>query len=134
MPSLQPCASPRCPTLVRAGHCPAHASQREARRGSASQRGYDWRWQRYARWFKNTHPLCGDADPDAYACDDSQCRRSGRVTPVVGPRQGVVHHIRGHRGADDPLFMDPRNHMSLCARCHNQVTDEGDFGRSEGRR
>lgn len=131
MPSapLRPCATPACPTLVRAGHCPVHASQREARRGSASARGYNWAWAKYALWFKNTHPLCGDAEPHAYFCDASECRKAGRITPVVGPRQGAVHHIRGHNGRNDPEFMNPRNHMSLCLQCHNKVTDEGDFGR-----
>lgn len=46
----RPCIEPGCPELTKATRCPAHAyqyqRQRDLRRGTPSQRGYDATYQR----------------------------------------------------------------------------------------
>lgn len=102
------CAKPGCPELVDAGvtYCDRHRRQRYKRedeqRGSAAERGYDYRWSRYARMYKRANPLC------------RACALRGLVTPAH-----VVDHIEPVTGPDDPLFWDQKNHQSLCESCHN---------------
>jgi 5-methylcytosine-specific restriction protein A len=90
----------------------------ERTRGTAAQRGYDRRWQRYAQQWKMRFPLCGDRrhpitgerQPDA---TDSRCVQRGLISEVY-----AVDHIVPHRG-DPALFWEPQNHQSLCRTCHN---------------
>ena len=30
----------------------------DERRGNSTQRGYDWNWRRFRKWFLGRHPLC----------------------------------------------------------------------------
>lgn len=107
-----PCAEPGCPSLVRGQpRCPAHEGQNDRRRGTAHERGYDARWRKYRKRYLTEQPLC------------VICAEGGRVVQAV-----VVDHVRAHKG-DQALFWDPRNHRAVCARHHNERTDEGDFGR-----
>lgn len=73
-------------------------------RPTARQRGYDWRWQEYARQFLKEHPLC------------ARCEAAGRTTAAA-----VVDHITPHRG-NAALFDDAANHQPLCKRCHDRKT------------
>lgn len=131
--ALRPCPGRggRCPNRIarQERKCPECSRRTEESRGSAAERGYDWRWAQYALRFRERHPRCGDTEPGAYPSNASRCRREGRVTGVIGKGKGVVHHIRGHQGPEDPEFWNPLNHESLCPACHNAVTNEGDFGR-----
>ena len=119
MPSaaLHPC-QPGCPTLLPMGvrACPRHErarhTQDRSQRGSAHERGYSARWRRYRLTFLMAHPLC------------TTCQEAGRVTPAT-----VVDHIQPHKG-DEVLFWAAKNHRPSCKPCHDQRTDEGDFGRS----
>lgn len=43
-----------------------------------------------------------------------RCEAKGRVTPA-----NVVNHRERHQG-DLVLFFDPRNHESVCKRCHDR--------------
>lgn len=102
------CAHPGCPALIEPGntYCEKHRAlsykRQDDLRGTASQRGYDSRWARYARIYKRAHPLC------------RACEARGIVTPTY-----VVDHIEPFRGPGDPLFWDPTNHQPLCERCHS---------------
>ncbi len=58
------------------------------------------------------HPLC------------VLCGAKGRVEAAT-----VVDHIQAAKG-NTVLFWDKANHRSLCKPCHDERTDEGDFGRS----
>jgi RNA polymerase subunit RPABC4/transcription elongation factor Spt4 len=111
--------------------CPTHAAQQ-----SAAARGYDSKWSAYSLWFRTRHPLCGDAEPDAYPSTASLCKAQRRTTPVLGytltangrrAPNGAVHHIHGHDGPDDPALYDPRNLESLCAKCHGITTRANDW-------
>lgn len=116
MPTSAPhgCTYPGgCPELVRGrSRCPAHERQAEAHRGTAHERGYDARWRKYRLTFLAQHPLC------------VLCLAEGKVVPAT-----VVDHIHAHKG-DQTLFWDPDNHRAACKPCHDQRTDEGDFGRA----
>lgn len=105
MPTRPPHPCPTCGTPTTARTCPAH------RRASSAARLYGARWQRYRVAYLQRHPLC------------VLCRARGVTTAAT-----VVDHITTHRG-DPVLFWAPTNHRAVCAPCHNQRVDEGDFGR-----
>lgn len=91
------------------------------RRGSARERGYDSRWERYRRAYLLRHPLCVECAAGAPL--------PGGVTPRGITPATVVDHIRPHKG-DHRLFWDPANHRSVCRPHHDARVDEGDFGRT----
>lgn len=102
----RPCNHPGCPTLVHGGsYCAKHAQIARLadtrRRGSSTQRGYGYRWQKASKAYLAHHPLC------------VYCQQSRRITAAT-----VVDHIVPHRG-DQQLFWDSSNWQSLCATCHN---------------
>lgn len=68
---------------------------------SSTQRGYGYKWQKYRERFLQANPLC------------VMCQ-SADVTTAAS----VVDHVVPHRG-DHRLFWDPKNHQSLCKRCHD---------------
>lgn len=115
-----PCNYPRCPRLVNPGerYCLEHKRQEQRRydeqRGTAAQRGYTYRWNKYSRWFRRQNPLC------------AICEREGRVAPSEH-----VDHIKPVNGPDDPNFWEPGNHWALCHSCHSRKTakEDGGFGR-----
>lgn len=112
------CLAPGCRAVVEFGRCPAHRRQQDQRRGSARARGYSARWERRARAFKGSYPLCG-MRPCGKPPVMSQCRDEGRVTAAAH-----VDHVIPHRG-DDALFWDEDNWQSLCAACHSRKTRAG---------
>lgn len=116
----KPCAYPGCPELVQDGRfCLKHKRQDQRRqdkeRGTAAQRGYGYRWQKYTKVFLGEHPLC--------ECEE--CKKLGRLLPAT-----VVDHIIPHKG-DYNLFWDPDNHQAMAKRCHDRktATEDGGFGR-----
>lgn len=88
--------------------------QADARRGSASERGYSSAWQRARAAYLNSHPLC------------VRCAALGMDEEAT-----VVDHIKPHRG-DKVLFWDHDNWQALCKPCHDVKTavEDGGFGRS----
>lgn len=114
---LRPCAEPGCPALVVSGRCEPHAKHHQrrtdARRGSAHERGYDYRWRQYSRAFIRRHPLC------------AICAAEGRTTATE-----CVDHIVPHKG-DESLFWDRNNHQPACITCNSRkaALQEGGFGR-----
>lgn len=70
-------------------------------RGTAHQRGYDYRWQRAREAFLRENPLC------------VMCLAERRTTAAT-----VVDHIIPHRG-DGALFWDRSNWQSLCQTHHS---------------
>lgn len=72
---------------------------------SASERGYDSRWQKAREGWLRAHPLC-------VMCD--------RATPAT-----VVDHKVAHRG-DKVLFWDKNNWQSLCKKCHDSHAQRRD--------
>jgi 5-methylcytosine-specific restriction enzyme A len=113
------CGHPGCGALVRdgSGRCEAHrrseAQQLDARRGTATERGYGYKWQQAREGFLRLHPLC------------IRHEARGEVVPAV-----VVDHIVPHRG-DMTIFWDRENWQPLCKTCHDVKTavEDGAFGR-----
>ena len=109
MPRLpaRPCAHRGCPNLVRGRDrrfCPEHQSEewkrQDAQRGTAAERGYDFRWREIRDQFLADHPLC------------AQCGNA----PAT-----VAHHVvRKRDGGSD----DPSNLLALCASCHSALHAE----------
>lgn len=82
---------------------PARSAPRE--RPTASQRGYNYRWQQASKAFLALQPLC------------VKCPKPTTAT--------CVDHITPHRG-DQQLFWDVDNWQALCERCHNRKTRRGE--------
>jgi len=117
-----------CPELVSSGRCPAHTRQAEARRGSATSRGYNYHWSHVFRPLfsrmliaAGIAPVCGAALPGGPAMADSQCKAAGRLVadhlhldhdPPLRPEE---RHDR--RSVEDPLRVG-----WLCTTCHNART------------
>lgn len=102
----RPCNRPGCRNLTTKRFCEQHRTaeykRQDRERGTAAERGYGYRWQKYRTWFLKENPLC------------AECKRQGRLTAAT-----LVDHIIPVTGADDPRFWDPDNHQPLCDRCHN---------------
>lgn len=76
-------------------------------RGTASERGYNWKWQKARAIWLMDYPLC------------ALCEAKGLLKAA-----SVVDHITPHRG-NDTLFWDTTNWQSLCVVCHNIKTGKG---------
>lgn len=120
MPSFapRPCKRPGCRALVTAGaYCAAHTKvrqqQADAQRGSSTQRGYGYRWQKVSKAFLRAHPLC-------------QCPECREGELRLLPAQ-VVDHIIPHRG-DMTVFWDRKNWQAMNKRCHDRKTAREDGG------
>lgn len=91
-----------CGKIVNAGELCACQIARKAeydkRRPSASDRGYDSRWQKARLAYLAKHPDC----------------------VMCGKPATVVDHIEPHRG-DQRLFWDSKNWQSLCTPDHNST-------------
>lgn len=91
------------PKPVRVSHAGSTRKQGSWRgnKGTAHERGYTARWQRSAKRFLDSNPLC------------AMCLDAGNTVPAT-----VVDHIRPHRG-DDALFWDCTNWQPLCKTHHD---------------
>ena len=115
----KPCSAPHCPRLVEPGkrYCPEHEreyrkrtnKEYDSQRGTAAQRGYNSRWQRYRAIFLRNNPLC--------QCDE--CKQ--RTVPLPAD---VVDHIVPHKG-DYELFWNSDNHQAMNKKCHDKKTARG---------
>lgn len=79
---------------------PKHKPRNGEARGSARQRGYSARWDRFSKRHLQLHPLC------------EYCLADGRANAAA-----LVDHDLPHRG-DPALFWD-NSFTSLCKRCHD---------------
>lgn len=103
---------PRAPKRHRAGPPKGtFKSHSEQTRGSASERGYTWRWHTYTVSFKAAHPWC------------VRHLAIGRVVPTEH-----VDHIERVDGPNDPRFWNEEQHQGLCASCHSTKTDAENRG------
>jgi 5-methylcytosine-specific restriction protein A len=111
MPMVPPRRCVTCRQLVttRCATCERVRKQDiDARRGSASERGYGHRWHKVRTAYLRQHPLC------------VPCEKAGRLTPA-----NVVDHVVPHRG-DQALMWDETNFRATCKRCHDQKTARQD--------
>ena len=109
------CRAPGCTVrMAKPGLCPQHERQRraavDAKRGTSTERGYDYRWRKLRGVYLREHPLC------------EPCQRAGRVVAAT-----VVDHRTPHKG-DPALLYDWDNLEAMCATCHNRKTASRDGG------
>lgn len=90
--------------------------QADERRGSSTERGYGYKWQKARDGFLKKNPLC------VHHLENNQVERST-----------VVDHIVPHKG-DQTLFWDRTNWQALCKPCHDAKTarEDGGFGHGRG--
>jgi 5-methylcytosine-specific restriction protein A len=104
--ALSPCTVHGCPELVERGRCPAHRTEAERARGSASQRGYGHKHaQRFRRGVLARDPIC--TMPGCYAWS-----KHADHWPI--DRRTLV--LRGL----DPN--DLKHGRGLCTSCHSRET------------
>lgn len=89
--------------LRKAGLLRPATYERDKRRGTAHERGYDSRWQRTSRGYLDKHPLCVAS------------KANGIIRAAT-----LVDHIIPHRG-DKKLFWDPTNWQALSDEAHNTI-------------
>ena len=107
-----PCRHPLCRELVDIpGFCKAHQVEAykiqrdyDACRGSSTQRGYDYRWQKTRKGYLESHPLC------------VHCQAEGRTTAA-----NEVDHIVPIQIAPMRKY-DRTNWQALCKSCHSKKT------------
>ena len=106
----RPCRHPGCPELVDSGYCEKHTKQEQRsydkQRGTAAERGYNYRWSLIRLRFLKEFPLCYD------------CLALGRVEVA-----NEVHHIEALR---DGGTNEWNNLMSLSKACHSKRTARGE--------
>lgn len=119
MPDGAPHLCPgRCGNLIprgiyRCDACQTRADAEDrARRGSATQRGYDAGWRAASKVFLSKHPLC------------IECEKDTKLMPVPATR---VDHIVPHKG-DHDLFWNEANWQPMCESHHNAKTAREDMG------
>lgn len=104
MKPLKPCKHPGCPSLTNEKYCNKHKSLHRNKRESASNRGYNSRWNKARKRFLKFNPFC------------IYCEKQDKITKAT-----VVDHITPHRG-DPVLFWDEDNWQPLCKKCHDKKT------------
>jgi 5-methylcytosine-specific restriction enzyme A len=108
--SLKYCAHPNCSVLVPKGRCPQHERQQDVSRGTAQERGYTSRWNRFSHQFLRAHPVCGERADGSLDAVHSRCVQRGLTTPAQ-----CVDHVRPKsQGGTD----DESNLMSACFACN----------------
>ena len=110
---LHQCRYDRCQEKTNTTYCLEHTKELRTKRqqradknrGSSSQRGYDYKWQKYRIDYLKENPLCKD------------CLEEGRY---VSSKE--IDHVIPISGPEDHLFWDPNNHRALCKRHHSAKT------------
>lgn len=101
------CSHPGCQMLTDKTYCDEHQRlhrrEDDKRRGSARNRGYSSRWDRYSKWYlrQPEHVLC-----------------RLRLDGCTGLAE-CVDHIDPPNGPDDPRFWDAANHQPACIHCNS---------------
>lgn len=109
--SLRPCATPRCPSLVRGGHCPEHARVKERQRPNLEMRKlyYTPQWQALRQQVIQEQPWCDDC-----------LNEENRLVPGVEVDHTVPHRVAPER------FFDRSNLTNKCKRHHSMKTRRGE--------
>lgn len=87
----------------------------DARRGSAHQRGYGFKWDKAAKRFRRSNPLC------------LGCQAAGRTMAAE-----VTDHIIPHKG-DMELFWNADNWQASCRWHHDVIKQRLEDAWSEGK-
>ncbi|KKK68633.1 hypothetical protein LCGC14_2942100 [marine sediment metagenome] len=110
MPSLIPtrCATSGCPAITTKRRCQRHHQEeqrgQDARRPTATQRGYGWQWRKLRNAVIARDPICTD------------CGRA--------PSTDADHKIPRSQGGQDTM----ENLAGKCHGCHSSKTARRDGG------
>lgn len=103
------CAHAGCKNLTTGKYCDLHQidadqayKMRDRSRGTASQRGYTYRWSKYSKRFLSM--------PENQICK--------LHLPGCTLLAECVDHIEAVTGPYDPNFWNPKNHQSSCTHCN----------------
>lgn len=119
----RPCNKPGCGILGLTPYCEKHtkvkaeeAKIKDKYRGTASSRGYGYRWSKASKLYRENNPLC------------IMCQKKG-----ILKLNNCVDHIEPVSGPDDPKFWDETNWQGLCTTCHGIKTasEDGGFGNTK---
>lgn len=111
---MKVCSTTSCPTLVAKGRCPKCIADSEARRGTASQRGYTSAGhQRFRTAVLRRNPLC--------VCEDVG---HGHGRPCTAPSTVADHHPLSRRELIEQKLNpnSPSAGRGICKRCHDKAT------------
>ena len=97
---LAPCAVHGCPELTRQHKCAKHRAESEAKRGTATERGYGTEWKQIRASYLERHPYCQDPEGCIARATD-------------------VHHLDGEGPFGDN---SDSNLEGLCHTHHSQRT------------
>ena len=104
------CPEPRCPEVTHGGRCPAHKRQRQrqqdAKRPTATQRGYDAEWRKLRNAVIARDPIC-------QTCGQAPSTDAAHIIPRAQGGQDTMENLRG-----------------ACHSCHSSetATRDGAFG------
>lgn len=102
---LSVCGVPGCPTLTKQRMCREHGRAREQVRGTSTQRGYDYRWQKVRAGYLRTV---------GWRCESCGDR------PFDTSKMHVHHRDRDPTGL---RRFDRANLEALCQSCHNALPE-----------
>ena len=110
------CFHPGCPNITHTTYCQTHTKKeslsRERARGSATKRGYTYRWGKERAAYLIRQPLC------------VECLGHDVIRTAT-----EVDHIIPHKG-DMKKFWSQGNWQSLCKTCHSQKTGREQAGKT----
>jgi len=112
--SLRFCNHNGCTELISSRYCEKHDKEFQEKqkeklayydknRGSAQERGYDWRWQKYSKRFLKQP-------------GNQICKLHFQGCTLIA---NCVDHIEPHNGSHDPMFWEPTNHQAACIHCNS---------------
>ena len=111
------CRKAGCGVLTSSTYCGQHQSQqkevlkqKDKDRGTRTARGYDNKWLKASKRYREENPLC------------VMCEKEGILT-----KADCTDHIIPHKG-DLELFWNRDNWQSLCTTCHSIKTAKEDGG------
>ena len=92
MARFKVCSFPNCPEFVQGStRCPEHTVIRPDNRASASQRGYDGKWAKFAKNYLKKFPWCSVINCDRPATDVDHIDNLG----PLGPQGHDESNLRG---------------------------------------
>jgi 5-methylcytosine-specific restriction protein A len=99
------CSHYGCSRLVTTTYCEEHAPlhQPKDNRGSASERGYDWKWHKFSKAYLSR--------PENQFC-------ALHISPHCTEIADCVDHIHALTGPNDPRKYDPDNLQPSCRACN----------------
>lgn len=108
MAARRPCSSPGCASL---SPCATHTKQADRQRGTAHERGYDYRWSQFSQWWLGHYPLCGMRADGRIHLEHRRSICQGDVFAEC-----TDHIVPMSRGGEQ---YDEQNLQSLCIRCNS---------------